>query len=126
MAEAIARERHGEPGLLFASAGTLGIPGRDMTTDAARALAEIDVPAHSGESQALDAELIHEADVIYTMEPHHSFWIINRWPEAEAKVHLLDAAGTPVEDPYGFPLAEYRRARDAIVAALEERAFEWA
>ena len=125
MAEAVARDRHGSPDLTFASAGTFGVAGSDMSPDAARALAEIGVRTEVGVSQSLDTDLIDAADLVYAMEPLHLFWIINRWPEAEGKVQLLDPAGSSIDDPYGFPLAEYRRARDAIVDAIEERAAEW-
>ena len=125
MAEAIARDRYGGLDLTFASAGTLGITGKPMTSDAVRVLDEIDVEANAGVSRSLDSELIAQADVIYAMEPRHRFWIINRWPDAEEKVELLDPSEVPIEDPYGFPRAEYRLARDAIVSAIDERAAEW-
>lgn len=125
MAEAIATERHGADDIEFASAGTSGLTGREMTAEAVHALNEIGIVAAPHVSLPLDAHLVNAAEHIFVMEPDHLRWITTRWPQSRARVELLDPTGRAVADPFGDSAAAYRAARDHIARAVAERAVDW-
>ncbi len=125
MAEAMARTAHAGRGLTFASAGTFGLNGHAMTPRAATALGEIGIGDEGHGSKQVDADLVAAADIVYVMEPQHMWWLVDRWPDAAGKIHLLDPEGRSVADPYGGSLETYRASRDHIGAALAERARDW-
>ncbi|MBT8211583.1 MAG: low molecular weight protein arginine phosphatase [Acidimicrobiia bacterium] len=113
MAEAIARDRGIEAG----SAGTWAIDGNRATADATTALAEIDIDLTKHRAQPLADVIADEWDAIYAMTPEHIEEIARVGGHAE----LLHPLGVPIEDPYGLPLDVYRRIRDEIRDAVNER-----
>ncbi len=125
MAEAIARAAHGGPDVRFASAGTWASAGQPAPPEAMTAAADVggDLTAHS--SQPVTASLLARADFVYAMTRRHLRDIARLAPDHAGKVELLDPAGAEIDDPYGRPLAEYRRCRTLIAAALDARAGEW-
>jgi len=90
------------------SAGTLGLVGAPASGGAVRVAAEkgVDIAAHR--SSACNPETIDESDLILTMEPCHSDWIVGTDPGAASKTHLLGAFvpadGSPVEVTIGDPI----------------------
>ncbi len=57
------------------------------------------------------------ASLVYAMEVNQVIWLRSQRPDMP--VELLGEAD--IDDPYGSTLAEYRRARQEIVAAVQAR-----
>ena len=112
------------------SAGVSAAAGHPASENAVSVLADegIDLSAHR--SAPLTAELIDWADLILAMSPSHVFAVADMG--AAEKTSLItdflegDEAGTPVEDPFGGSVDEYRRTygvlRRAVSALLDRLA----
>jgi protein-tyrosine-phosphatase len=132
-AEALARHRIAARGLALtvASRGVTVDPSNDRpephlaTLLAARG---IDISAHRA-AELTEAD-VRSADCILTMTASHRRSMLDRFPEAAGKLHLLSQAarGTQqdVADAFGAPMATYERLvtqLDALVAdALDKLA----
>jgi len=125
MAEAIARRCLSEKlgiapgelenkGILVMSAGTLAVPGLRASEAAVAALKALGADLSEHRSRSLTAELIHQADVIYTMTRSHAQAVRSIAPSAADKVVPLDP-DNDIQDPIGGDLAEYQ----ALAAQLE-------
>ena len=83
------------------SAGIAAFDGYPTTLETIRVMAEkgIDISGH--QSRRLTRELVERADKIYVMEKFHREMILNLWPEAVSKVHLLTefSPGRNPKDP---------------------------
>ena len=106
-------------------AESAGVAARDGGTAAPEAIEvmreiEIDISAHR--SRMLSRELVEEADLILAMTAGHLREINQRFPEAKAKVRLLNGFGpgpaADVADPFGFSVDAYRHTRDELAQAL--------
>lgn len=79
----------------------------------------IDISSHK--STQINESLVNEADLILAMEEGHREYIINEYPEAIQKVHLLkeysypDSGDTEIPDPIGQSEEVYK----ATVAQLK-------
>jgi protein-tyrosine phosphatase len=123
-AEAIARDRIGE-GIEFGSAGLRAFPGAPASPNGVIAAAEIGVDLAGHRAMSLTPEVAASADSIYVMTRSQRREVSARFPEVADRVALLDPDGGDVADPYGRDLEAYRRSRDHIVAAIEQRRDEW-
>lgn len=135
MAEAIARsilaEKLGVPqqkleekGISVMSAGSFAMAGGRATPAAVQAASELGADASQHRSRPITVELIHQADVIYTMGRSHAQAVLALLPSAADKVVPLDPQGD-VEDPIGGDLGLYqslaKRLKSLIEKRLEER-----
>jgi protein-tyrosine phosphatase len=127
MAQAIAAHlwsRRGDtsaPGAVptrFTSAGVGALDGEPTSPEALAALAALGVPGRSAPSRSLAPALIAEADAVFTMTAEHARAVVERFPDAAAKVRPLDPAG-PVPDPIGRPVEVYRRTAERLAALIE-------
>ena len=59
--------------------------------------------------------------VIWAMTRSHRQAILNLWPDASGRVHLLSADGQDVPDPIGGPIDQYQRCAEQIKAELSTR-----
>ena len=127
MAEAIARsllaEADDASGTVIRSAGTTASTGAPATPEALRALKRLGIDGSAHHSEALTAELIDSADVIFTMTAGHARAVLAIDPGAAHKLLPVDPAGD-VSDPIGGPQQLYdataARLRDAIARRLKE------
>ncbi|MDZ7374573.1 MAG: low molecular weight protein arginine phosphatase [candidate division KSB1 bacterium] len=128
MAEGILRQKLPEslrPRVLVRSAGTLGIEGERATPFAIQAAREHGVDISHHRSARLTESLVRDADLILAMEPEHVEYLIDRFPEAADRVHLLtsygraEGEGRAIEDPIGMGLDTYRRTYAEIDAEIE-------
>jgi protein-tyrosine-phosphatase len=130
MAEGVLRAKlpkHLSSVVLVRSAGTLGIEGERATPFAIQAARENGVDISHHRSSRLTESLVHDADVILAMEPEHVDYLLDHFPEAAEKVHLLtsfareqgEAAEEGIEDPIGMGLDTYRRVYEKIEAEIE-------
>ena len=101
-------------GIVVASAGISAAPGGRSATEAMQALGERGLDLSQHESQPLSERLVRFADVILAMTRGHREAILNQWPEAEGRVHLISRGTGDVSDPIGGPLDQYRRCAEQL------------
>jgi protein-tyrosine-phosphatase len=82
------------------SAGLSAKPGTPMASEAQLALHQLGVPAFPHVAQRLTAEMVEQAGVIFCMTENQRQAIIDKVPEAAARVRCLDPSGD-IEDPTG-------------------------
>jgi len=135
MAEAIARmvlsQRLGvDPAALenrgfeVLSAGSMAMPGAKATPQAVEALKAMGADLSRHRSRQLTAELINQADVIYTMGRNHSRAVAAMVSSAEKKVQPLNGE-IDIDDPIGGDIELYNalaaQLRGLIDARLREK-----
>jgi protein-tyrosine-phosphatase len=131
MAEAIARQRLRALGWSHVQVQSAGIAAREgaAASDGARIVGgEGGFELESHRSRLLTPELIEWADLILGMGPSHLAAIVEFGGGERAALLTSflegDAAGHPIEDPYGAEIETYRRAFaqiDEAVTALLHR-----
>ena len=94
-------------GINVISAGSFAMPGARATPQAVEALRDLGVDLSRHRSRPLSVELIHQADVVYTMGRSHAMAAVSLVPSAAEKVMTL-APGRDIDDPIGSDLAVYR------------------
>ena len=110
------------------SAGTMGLYGNPATPSAIFAAREkgADISVHS--SQGVNRDLIIGTDLIFCMAQEHVDFIVEYFPEAERKVHLLKTfeidnpaalKNQDIDDPIGGSIEIYRNCADEIDIELE-------
>lgn len=125
MAAALAERRCKERGLpaVIISAGTLNLIGKPADPHAVSALAEIDVALDGHRSQGVNNPILHHADHIVVMAPHHAAQLTKLAPKLAPRiVRLWEHSPTPltqIEDPVGADLDTFRACRDTILTCLD-------
>jgi len=118
----------GKDGSEIDSAGILGIMGSPPSPETVQVAQELGFEVESHRSKGVTFDLVDEADVILVMEELHRSSLVERYPEAEEKVHLLsefhpaikDPSRAPdIFDPIGLPLEEYQRCFSLVREAVE-------
>jgi protein-tyrosine phosphatase len=107
-------------GINVLSAGTYAMPGSRATPQAVDALREVGVDLSRHRSRPLTVELIHQADVIYTMGFGHAQAVRSLVPAAAGKVETLDPDGD-IDDPIGSDLAVYKELAGQLTTLIERR-----
>lgn len=107
-------------GIRVISAGVSAGPGMPASPPAVEAMAAQGLDLSKHRSRPLTPELIHEADVIYTMTDAHRHAVLSMAPSAEAKTFTLDPTGD-VEDPIGSGSSSYQRTAEIIRRRLDQR-----
>lgn len=127
MAEHLLRKRLIEAGIhdiSVASAGVAAETGHGATSDAQRALEEYGIEDIDHTAQPMTEELVKWADLILAMDVGHKARVLDRFPKAKGKTHVLNAyAGTGTDrdgilDPYGYPLTVYKKVLAEIEGAI--------
>jgi protein-tyrosine phosphatase len=133
MAEAIARQVLAEQlhvsedeleqkGISVISAGSYAMPGARAAAPAIEALRGVsDLTRHR--SRPLTVELIHQADVIFTMSRNHNAAVTALVPSAAEKTTTLDPAGD-IDDPIGGDTALYQKLAGELRVLVEKRLAE--
>jgi protein-tyrosine phosphatase len=135
MAEALARKILAEKltvsepdldkkGISVLSAGSFALPGARATPQAVEALRELGADLSHHRSRPLTVELIHQADMIFTMSRSHAQAVTALVPSATEKVATLDPDGD-IDDPIGGDVRLYQdlagQLRQLIQRRLEEK-----
>ena len=109
-------------GVVAISAGLAAMMGGRASTEAVVVLKRkgIDLSAH--ESQPLTEQLVRHADKILVMTRSHRQAVLNEWPDAAERVHLLCHGGGDIADPIGGPPELYER----CAAQIQVEIAEWA
>jgi protein-tyrosine-phosphatase len=84
------------------------------------AVKELGVDLTHHRSRSLTVELIHQADVIYTMSRNHAQQVTSLVPSATEKVTTLDPAGD-IEDPIGSDVHIYQELAGQLQKLIEKR-----
>ena len=131
MAEALARHILGEQlgvapdelerkGVSVISAGSFALPGGRATPQAVDAVKSMGGDLSRHRSRPLSVELIHQADVIYTMGRSHRSAVLSLVPGAMDKVSTLDPRGD-IEDPIGGDQALYTSLAEELEKLIRTR-----
>jgi protein-tyrosine phosphatase len=134
MAEGLARriladQLHIEPelleskGICVVSAGSFAMPGSRATPQAVEAVKALGADLSRHRSQPLSVELIHQADVIFTMGRNHASAVTALVPSAAEKTHTLDPAGD-IDDPIGGDISLYQELAVHLQGLIEKRLSE--
>jgi protein-tyrosine phosphatase len=109
-----------QKGISIISAGTYAMPGMKATPEAVNAVRDLGVDLSRHRSRPLTVDLIHQADVIYTMGRGHAQAVRSLVPSASDKVQTLDPGGD-IEDPIGSDLAVYKTLAGQLYTLIEKR-----
>lgn len=128
MAEALARQwaENAAPdrGVNFLSAGLAAWPGQPASAQAVETMGAGGMDITSHRSRQVSAELVRKADVILAMTRRHKEMLLDMYPEAAGRVFTLAefAGGGPadISDPFGQPVAVYRRCAHEIQSLLDK------
>src|SRR5688572_1599610 len=107
-------------GVSIISAGAFANPGSRATPQAVEAVKPLGADLTRHRSRPLTVELIHQADVIFTMSRSHAAAVTALVPSAADKTMTLDPAGD-IDDPIGADLAVYQKTASEIQRLLEQQ-----
>jgi protein-tyrosine phosphatase len=107
-------------GISVISAGSFAMPGARATPAAVEAVKAFGADLSKHRSRLLSVELIHQADVIYTMSRSHAAAILALVPAAVEKTHTL-APDQDVEEPIGGDESLYRDLASQLRGWIEMR-----
>ena len=104
------------------SAGTHALDGLEASEQAVQVMKQEGIDVSSHRSRHLTAAMVRRADKIFVMENRHKQSILQSWPEASEKVHLLGNAEIP--DPIGTSEYFYKNVfcviRDDVTRIVKE------
>jgi protein-tyrosine phosphatase len=134
MAEALARriiaqkvgvsqEQLESKGISVYSAGSYALPGAKATPQAVDAVKSLGADLTRHRSRLLSVELIHQADVVFTMSRAHARDVIALVPAAAEKTVTLDPTGD-IEDPIGGDASLYQELATQLNQLIEKRLAE--
>jgi tRNA threonylcarbamoyl adenosine modification protein (Sua5/YciO/YrdC/YwlC family) len=107
-------------GVVVMSAGTTAQAGGRSAPEAVETLKARGLDLSQHESQPLSERIVRFADVIIAMTRGHRQAILEAWPEAEPRVHLMSRGCGDVADPIGGPLELYRKCAEQLDAYLAD------
>jgi tRNA threonylcarbamoyl adenosine modification protein (Sua5/YciO/YrdC/YwlC family) len=107
-------------GINVVSAGSFAMPGARATPQGVEALRDLGIDLSQHRSRPLSVELIHQADLIFTMGRAHAMQVAAMVPSAVDKLSTLDPAGD-IDDPIGGDTALYRDLAGHLQALIEKR-----
>lgn len=103
-----------ERGILVLSAGLAAGAGFPASSEAVKALTHYDITLSQHESQPVTDRLIKVADLVLTMTRAHRQAIVNHWPEAADRTHLLSRDNTDISDPIGGSADVYQQCAEQL------------
>jgi protein-tyrosine-phosphatase len=107
-------------GISIISAGSFAMPGARATPQAVEALRPMGADLTKHRSRPLTVELIHQADVIFTMSRNHAAAVTALVPSAADKTMTLDPGGD-IDDPIGGDLQLYQQLAEVMQRLVEQR-----
>jgi protein-tyrosine phosphatase len=110
-----------ERGVIVMSAGLSAYMGGRPSPEAVDVMQTMGIDLSTHESQPLTAQLVRNADIIWTMTRSHRQAILAQWPEAASRCDLLCMDACDVPDPIGGPLDLYQRCAEQIKVELNGR-----
>lgn len=110
-------------GISVISAGSYALPGARATPQAVAAVKGLGADLTNHRSRPLTVELIHQADIIYTMSRNHAHQVTALVPSASEKVAPLDPTGD-IEDPIGGDVSLYQGLAGQLQGLIQARLLE--
>jgi protein-tyrosine phosphatase len=107
-------------GVSVLSAGAMAMPGTRATPAAVEAVKGLGADLSRHRSRMLSVELIHQADMIFTMGRSHARAVTALVPSAAEKVATLNPEGD-IDDPIGGEAALYHRLAGELRTLIEKR-----
>jgi protein-tyrosine phosphatase len=107
-------------GITVMSAGASAMFGARATPQAVEALRPLGADLSKHRSKPLTVELIHQADVIFTMSRNHAGAVAALVPSAIEKTMTLDPSAD-IEDPIGGDLSLYNEVATQLKSLIEKR-----
>lgn len=125
MAEAIAKDeaKKRNMDINIASAGIYAFPGQKASTNAVKAMMEMDLDLSCHTAAAINLELMKKSDLILTMTSSHKKELISLYSEFSNKIHtLMEYVGEngEVSDPFGGDIEIYRKCAAQLKGAMEK------
>lgn len=130
MAEAIMRQRLAklkkcrpdeleDRGFVVRSAGLSAAAGCPASGESVEIMRELGLDLTRHEAQPLNEQLVRHADLILTMTAGHWQAIVQRWPNAAERTHMLLPEQIDVADPIGRSMDAYRFAAEQIAKGVD-------
>lgn len=107
-------------GLQIVSAGAMALPGARAAGPAIDVVREMGGDLSRHRSRMLSVELIHQADMIFTMSQNHARAVTAMVPSAAEKVATLNPQGD-IEDPIGGDVSLYQQVAGELRTLIEQR-----
>ena len=107
-------------GVSVVSAGSFAMPGSRATPQAVEAVRDLGADLSHHRSRPLTVELIHQADMIFTMGRSHAMAVAALVPSAFDKVATLDPRGD-IDDPIGSDVTVYQDLAGQLRSLIERR-----
>jgi protein-tyrosine phosphatase len=107
-------------GFTVISAGVSAMAGAPATEHAAEAVRGLGGNLAGHRSRPLTADLIRQADRIWTMGRSHAAWIAAMAPSAAEKTRMLDPSGD-ISDPIGGDLHLYEELATRLKSLIEKQ-----
>ena len=99
-------------GFVVRSAGLSAAAGCPASSESVAILRELGLDLSKHEAQPLTEQLVRHADLILTMTAGHWQAIVQRWPGAADRTHMLLPEQIDVCDPIGRAMDAYRHAAE--------------
>jgi tRNA threonylcarbamoyl adenosine modification protein (Sua5/YciO/YrdC/YwlC family) len=106
-------------GFEVASAGVAAVTGERASPEAVDVVHEMGGDLRDHCSHSLTAEMVYQADYIFTMSENHWKQLAGLVPEATPRMALLRRDGGNIADPMGMDIDTYRRTAREIEANLQ-------
>jgi protein arginine phosphatase len=130
MAEALMRQRLAQikkcrvdeledQGFVVRSAGLSAAAGCPASSESVSIMREIGLDLDRHEAQPLTEQLVRHSDLILTMTAGHWQSIVQRWPGAADRTHMLLPEQIDVSDPIGRTMDAYRHAAGEIKRGVD-------
>ena len=102
------------------SAGIAAASGASAAGQAVEVMNDLGLDLSNHRSQPFTERLANFADLILTMTAGHRAAIINAFPQAATRTHLIRDDGQDVSDPIGLPVDVYRSTAEQISEHLKK------
>jgi len=130
MAEALMRQRLAnkkkcrpdeleDHGFVIRSAGISAAVGSPAAAEAIAVMRDHGLDLTKHEAQPLTEQLARHADLILTMTRGHFQSVIDRWPQAADRTHILMPDEADVPDPIGRPVEAYRHTAEQMKVGVD-------
>ena len=119
-------EKNKKKGIDVSSAATIEMHGMPADPKAVEILDEHGFDGSGHNSKLLTEGMVSQADMIIVMESIHKNIILEGYPEAEGKIHLLKSFSpdyneeyADIKDPYKLSIFQYRLCFSEIYMAID-------
>jgi protein-tyrosine phosphatase len=113
-------EELGQRGFLVYSAGLAAMMGMEASPEAVTVVRDLGGDLSGHHSQPLTADLLAQADHLFTMTQSHLRTLLAFCPEGATQPRLLASDGSDIADPIGGEPEVYRECAGQILRCLQD------